>query len=208
MDWTQVLKAAAILSIILGVLGIAGGFFGLLILRQAVDLLVTSMRATRESVSQFAASMEQAGEAADNAANSVDEAKRSLAIAARLSEDAAATMGTIVQHTNVQILGVRPLRGVQRWLRDEQRELSLMADQLRGTSGSLADDADNMRQLGIDLRHSGDLMASLISQLDGIAGAGRGSLLSTIKMASYAAATWLFLFSLFLIMLGGALVFG
>lgn len=208
MDWALILRGAAILAIVLGVLGIAGVVAGMIVIRQALHRLGSGISVTRDNMSQFAASLEQAGESADNAAGSVDEAKRSLAIAARMAEDAAITIGTVAQHTDVEILGVRPFRGVQRWFRDEQRELGLMADQLRATSGSMADDANNMRQLGRDLRHSGDLMGSLIIQLDGIAGAGGESLISTLNMAAYSAAIWFVLFSLFLIALGAALLFG
>lgn len=198
--------AAAILAILLGLLGIGGTVFALVTVERNLSRLRGGIRDGRQHLLQFADSLEQAGVAAENAAGSIDEAKRSLGIAARMSEDAADTVGKMGDYTDFSVLGVRPLGGVARWLAAEERELGLMSEQLWATAGSLGDDAENMRLLGGDLRQSGKQMETLISQLDGIAGVEGGDLPSKARLGVFAAAGWFLMFSLFLCVLGAALL--
>lgn len=202
----EFLFAAGVMSALLGITALVGSGYGLILIRLSLREVEESFRTAGESLFQFAVSLNKAAGAANNAAGSVDEAKRSLGIAARMAEDVASAVSNLGGITDLKILGVHPFRGFKVVLEDSRREFRSMADQLRNTSGSFGDDADNMREMAIDLKQSSDQMAELVAKLSGIAG-GRGkTLLSGLERAIYLAVAWAALLGLFLLVLAAGLL--
>ena len=144
---------------ILGLVLVAYGLLGLLVLVGAlafggpaigrVDEMVTSAASTMRSASRAATT---AADAFDGFGASMEQARASASDAASLSRDAAATSAALADAMSVSIFGARPLIGLADEFTATSQQLQGLAVNLDGIGTAISASDDDLARVELSLR--------------------------------------------------------